>query len=504
MEPLVEIDAGRVRGRWEPPGVQVFRGIPYASAPIGTRRFRSPHPVEPWPGTLRADRFGPAPMQSVSSIYAGGLPANRVGEVSEDCLTANVWSPGPGAGRPVMVWVFGGAYLTGGSAIETYDGARLAAEQDVVVVSFNYRMGALGFLAVEGGDANCGLRDQLAALRWVRRNISAFGGDPGNVTVFGESAGAGSLLHLLCCPEATGATDRVVLQSPGVEHTLDLEQARTVTRAVMEAAGVDRPGRLWDLPAAAIVAAQEAALPSLLASVGSMPLHPVVDGEFLPAEPGSGFRAPDVDLLISWTAEEMRLYPNARADEGGPPVLLKWLRRMISTRTGVDPGEAEASRLLDFYLPAGTGADMWAAIQTDRVMRLPARRMALAHVAAVAAADSGRRTYVAQFDWGAEGGAWRRGAFHAIDLPFTFGTLGRGGWLEFLGAAGPDDRGARNLADVHMREWAAFARTGEPGWPEFPVAVFRMDEEPAVGPDPLAGAARAWEGLWSDDGPVVA
>ncbi len=504
MEPLVEIATGRVRGRREPPGVQVFRGIPYASAPVGHRRFRRPDPVEPWGGVLDAGKFGSAPMQSVSSIYAGGLPANRVGAVSEDCLTADVWTPGPSGRRPVMVWVFGGAYLTGWSGIETYDGARLAAEQDVVVVSFNYRMGAFGFLAVEGGDPNCGLRDQLAALRWVRWNISAFGGDPDNITVFGESAGAGSVLHLLGSPAAAGAAARAVLQSPGVDHTLTAEQAASVTRAVMDAAGADRAGRLWELPAAAIVAAQEAALPSLMASVGSMPFHPVVDGDFLPSKPGVGFGAPEVDLMVSWTAEEMRLYPNRRADEGGRPVLLKWLRRIISARTGADPGEAEAARLLDFYAPAGSGADIWAAIQTDCVMRLPARRVALSHADAAAAAGSGRRTYVSQFDWGAEGGAWRRGAFHAIDLPFTFGTLDRGGWLEFLGAAGPDDRGARKLADIHMRAWASFARTGDPGWPGFPDAAFRMGHEPATGPDPLAEAARAWDGLWSDDGPVIA
>ena len=504
MEPLVEISAGKLRGRREPPGVEVFRGIPYAASPTGPRRFRRPVPAEPWGGVLDASRFGPAPMQSVSSIYAGGLPGNRVADVSEDCLTVNVWTPGRSGSRPVMVWVFGGAYLTGGSAIGTYDGARLALEQDVVVVSFNYRMGALGFLLVEGGDSNCGLRDQLAALRWVRDNIAAFGGDPANVTGFGESAGAGSLLHLLACPDAAGLLDRAVLQSPGVDHTLVADQAGAVTRAVMEAAGADRPGRLWDMPPEAVLAAQEAALPGLVATVGSMPLHPVVDGDFLPGKPGTGFAAPGVDLLVSWTAEEMRLYPDPRADEGGRPLLARWLRRLITAGTGADPGESGTARLLDFYAPAGTGADIWAAIQTDCVMRLPARRVALRHAAAVAAAGSGRRTHVAQFDWGAEGGPWRRGAFHAIDLPFTFGTLDRAGWLEFLGAAGPDDRGAGRVARAHMQAWGAFARTGDPGWAGYPDEVLRFDADPAPGPDPLAAAARAWAGLWSDDGPVPA
>jgi para-nitrobenzyl esterase len=423
-------------------------------------------------------------------MFAGGLPGNTVREVSEDCLTVDVWTPAGSNGDrlPVLVWICGGAYLTGGSAVETYDGAALAA-QGLVVVSVNYRMGALGFLWVEGGDANCGLRDQMAALRWTGEHAAAFGGDPRNITVLGESAGAGSIVHFLPRAAHDGLVRRAIIQSPGVEHTQTPVHADRVKAMVMDAAGVTSDGELLDLPCESVLAAQEAALPGLMADVGSMPFHPVVDGEIVTAKPGVAWDVAGVDVLISWTAEEMRLYPDRRAD--GPERLRRRIRGLVEKRTGSDPGDAAADRLLEFYAPAGDGPDIWAAIQTDALMRLPARRVA---------SSPGLQPWVAQFDWGATGGAWRRGAFHAIDLPFTFATLDRCGWLEFLGADGPDDRGAHALAEAHVAAWASFARTGDPGWGRFPHAVMHFDTELSVQPDSLADAAAAWEGLWSADG----
>lgn len=426
-------------------------------------------------------------------MFSGGIPGNTVQTVSEDCLTVDVWTPGTGDGgrRPVIVWICGGAFLTGGSAVETYDGAALAAH-GVVVVSVNYRMGALGFLWVEGGDSNCGLRDQMAALKWAGQNAEAFGGDPDNITVLGESAGAGSILHFLPTAARAGLVRRAIIQSPGVEHTQSPEHAARVKAAVMDAAGVTSDGELAARPWEDVLAFQESALLGLMANVGSMPFHPVVDGDVVPARPGMEWDVAGVDVLIGWTAEEMRLYPDRKADD--QERLRRRVRGMIEKRTGSDPGDAAADRLLDFYRDAGSGPEIWAAIQTDALMRLPTRRIALmANV----------EPHVAQFDWGATGGDWRRGAFHAIDLPFTFGTLDRGGWLEFLGADGPTDRGAHALAEAHMQAWTAFARTGDPGWGRFPEQVMHFDTEPSVRPDSLADAAAAWDGLWSADGPPM-
>jgi para-nitrobenzyl esterase len=493
MEVEIDTPAGRLRGRRQQLGVDVFRGIPYAAPPVGPLRFRAPQPAKPWAGVRDATNVAPSPVQSGSNLFANGLPGSRVGQVSEDCLTVDVWTPAAGDGghRPVLVWICGGAYLTGGSAVETYDGAALAAAGDLVVVSVNYRMGALGFLWLDSWDSNCGLRDQLAALRWAGENAAAFGGDPERITVFGESAGAGSILHFLPAAAREGLVKRAILQSPGVEHTQTPVEAWRVKHAVMEAAGTATEQELAELTWPAILQAQEQVLPELMAAVGAMPFHPVVDGDLVAAKPSERWDVAGVDVLMSWTAEEMRLYPDRRADDRD--YLLRRIRRLIQRRTGTDPGEAAARQVAGFYDHLGSGPDMWAAVQTDALMRLPARRVALYADAA---------PWVAQFDWGATGSSWRKGAFHAIDLPFSFGTLDRGGWLEFLGATG-DDRGAHQLAGTHMAMWSAFARTGDPGWRRFPAEVMHLDAEPWTGADPLTEAAALWEPLWSVAGPPV-
>jgi para-nitrobenzyl esterase len=519
--------AGTVRGNRERAGrsartISAFRGVPYAAPPLAALRFKAPQPLEPWSGVREATQPAPSPMQSASSPFSGVIPGNLVGAVSEDCLTVDVWSPAnPGDNLPVLVWVYGGAYLTGGSTLVTYDGSTLAADHGVVVVSVNYRLGAMGFLWLddERAEANCGLRDQLAGLEWVRDNVAAFGGDPSKVTVFGESAGAGSLLHLVTAPGATDVLHRCILQSPGVDHTLRPEDASRVTDIFLRHVGVDRGGleRLRDLPAQAIVDAQEATVLETLLTISSMPFHPVVDGSFLRATPSVAFAngaAAGTDLLVSWTAEEMRLYPNPAADEVGIEGITGWVQHYLTGRCCGDPGRDRARRLVAFYedLMAESGrataADIYAAIQTDGVMRLPARRIADAH-----AANTQGATYATQFSWAAhvEGEAWERGAFHAIDLPFTFGTLDRAGWAEFLGA-GP---GAVQLAQWHMAAWSSFARSGDPGapfadgptgapdqWPRYDTrrrATMILDTTCEVRDDPLGVIADAWDGLWSVD-----
>jgi carboxylesterase type B len=292
-----------------------------------------------------------------------------------------------------------------------------------------------------------------------------------------------------------------------------------VTDIFLGHAGVARGEleRLWDLPAEAIVEAQETTLLETLLTISSMPFHPVVDGHFLSATPSVAFAndvAADIDLLISSTAEEMRLYPNPAADKAGIEGITGWVQHYLTGRSAADPGRERARQLVAFYenLMAARGqstpADIYAAIQTDGVMRLPARRIADAH-----AAHGQGSTYVAQFSWGAhvEGEAWERGAFHAIDLPFTFGTLDRAGWAEFLGA-GPD---AEQLAQWHMAAWSSFARIGDPGtpfahgpvgapgpWPRYDNqrrATMILDASCGVTEDPLADIADAWDGLWSAD-----
>ena len=216
--PRVRTTAGTVQGRHED-GLAVFRGIPFARPPVGALRFQAPQPAEPWAGTRDASEFGAPPPQPqgrmVSAPPGAGDP--------DDWLTVNVWSPSPGAARlPVLVWIYGGAYVAGASSAPGYDGSALA-RRGVVVVSFNYRLGMEGWAQLTGAPANRGLLDQVAALRWVQDNIAAFGGDPGQVTVFGESAGGGSVASLLAMDTAAGLFQRAILQSvPGTFFSAEL------------------------------------------------------------------------------------------------------------------------------------------------------------------------------------------------------------------------------------------------------------------------------------------
>jgi len=254
--------------------------------------------------------------------FSGVIPGNLVGAVSEDCLTVDIWSPStPGEKLPVLVWVYGGAYLTGGSTLVTYDGSTLAADHGVVVVSVNYRLGAMGFLWLddERAEANCGLRDQLAGLQWVRDNVAAFGGDPSNVTVFGESAGAGSLLHLVTAPGATDVLHRCILQSPGVDHTLRPDDASRVTDIFLSHVGVNRES--WN--GCGTCRRRQSSTPRNNGAGNALQyqlhaLSPRRRREVCERHPVGGVAngaAADIDLLVSWTAEEMRLYPNPAADK---------------------------------------------------------------------------------------------------------------------------------------------------------------------------------------------
>ncbi|WP_335337522.1 carboxylesterase family protein [Mycobacterium sp. JS623] len=224
----VRTAAGVVRGsRWES-GVAVFRGIPYAEPPFGLRRFAAPVPVARWDGVRDAITFGPPVAQAGHSGAVMSSVSGSVADGSVDCLTLSVWSPVLGAARlPVMVWIHGGRYLQGSSANPHHDGATLAARGVVVVVvSMNYRVGAEGFAHIHGAPDNRGILDQLAALRWVQDNIAAFGGEPNTVTIFGQSAGAGSVATLLAMPMATGLFRRAIAQSvPGTFFSLGLASA---------------------------------------------------------------------------------------------------------------------------------------------------------------------------------------------------------------------------------------------------------------------------------------
>ncbi|MCU1621977.1 MAG: carboxylesterase/lipase family protein [Frankiales bacterium] len=437
-------------------GATGYLGIRYAEPPVGERRWRPPTPVAAWEGVREATSFGPSAPQ-LEGPFSGLVPGMTVGDTSEDCLTLNVWSPDDAVDLPVMVWLHGGAFQIGGSSLATYDGLLLATEQRVVVVSVNYRLGALGWLTGAAGvTPNCGQLDQVLALEWVRDNIAVFGGDPHCVTVFGESAGAGSVIHLATL--GTGLFHRLIAQSPGAGQTLPPEIAQQVADAMMSRISLDSP--VDD-----ILAAQAEVAAELLPVVGSMPFHPS-------GEPVFG-RTGNLPLLAGSTAHEMRLFVPAMELDAATLTML--LEPLLSAEAHRALGSAAVAAVVDAY----AGPTAMGDIATDVTMRLPLGDLVDSHEGPV---------FAYSFAWESVG----FGACHAVDLPFTFGTFDREGWADWVGGS------PQELSRAMREAWAAFARDGVPAakglptWPEHDESRLTMllGRTVEIVEDPLSQARR--------------
>ena len=489
--------------------VRQFLGVPFGRPPVGERRFCATEAVEPWGGVLDADAFGPDPIQAVGGPFTGVIPGTSTASVSEDCLTLNVWAPvgaHAGAGLPVMVWVYGGAFLTGGGSFPLYNGARLAAEQQVVVASVNYRVGALGFMdlrQVPGGESttpNCGLHDVRLGLDWVAANAARFGGDPATLTAFGESAGAGSILHLLGSPGISAVLRRAIMQSPGVDMTQTPDAATRVAQSFMGNAGVSDVAGLRRLDTEAIVAAQLQTAKDMFTEMGAMPFHPVVDGSLIPATPSEMLRngeAADIDVLMGTTAQELRLFMQELPEGKSEQILYAMVGRYIEERTGAKPPASAVDAVVKGYRQAAEGtswtsdSDILTAINTYIAMQEPIQRIADFQT------NAGAQTYMYDFRWCSRADP-DRGAFHAIDLPFVFDSFHGDGWREFIGA----DHAAKALGRGIRSAWASFARTGDPSTAEFgPWPLYDLDQRttmildatPALASDPLQEQRSRWK-----------
>ena len=480
-----QLTAGTIAGR-RVGEVLRFSAVPYAAPPVGAGRFALPQPVEPWTGVRAAHRPGPAPPQPAAGdeLVPGMTPA----ATSEDCLTAEVWTPSVEGRRPVLVWVPGGRYQIGGASLRTYDGARLAGEGDLVVVGLNYRLGALGFLYAEGVPANLGLRDLLAALHWLRDEVAAFGGDPDRIVVIGESAGAGAITHLLAVAGTADLVAGAIVQSGAPAATLDPETATLVGRAVMDAAGAASVADLRTVPVDALVAAQDQACTALLGRVGMMPLHPVVDGDLLRATPleaaAAGTLAP-VALVVGTTAQEMELFRTA-VPQLDNAVAVPFLAAKLAPVLGARPPDETVRRGL-----AAVGGDLVEAI-ADTDLHSPAALLADSH------ARRGLPVWRYRFAWPSPG----IGAAHATDLPFTFGTLDVEGWRSFVGADDPERRATADQLSRRMRSaWTSFCHDLEPAcdpvgpWPRHDPPhrpVVCLDRTVEVVEDPDGDRIGAW------------
>jgi para-nitrobenzyl esterase len=497
MSAVVKTAHGELRGSVAD-GVHAFLGVPYAAPPAGPDRLRPPQPVRPWDGVRDATRYGPGVPQVAPPESAGTEWDTGTG--GEDCLTLNVWTPDPGAaGLPVMVWIQGGAFEISSTA--AYDGSRFARD-GVVCVVINWRVGADGFVYLGDGTGNLGLLDQVAALEWVGENVAAFGGDPGNVTVFGESAGAMSIGCLLGMPRAEGLFRRAILQSGAAHHVSSAETALRVGRYLAEKLGVPATREaVAAVPVERLLAAQaeigaELAGPPYPERLGSemvvtMPWEPVVDGDVLPEPPLDRIAAGsagNVDVLIGSNADDWRMFLvltgelDQVTDEelAGPP---EAYGRHAVAAYGL-PVEPALAAYRARYPDAAPG-DLLAAVQTDWWIRVPALRLADAHVGSTSS------THMYEFAWAAPG----LGAVHAIEVPFVFDSLGAGSRLfgPLLGEDPPQE-----LADTMHAAWVAFATHGDPGWPSYDLprrATMRFDVTSRVVDDPRAWERDLWEGL---------
>ncbi|MFC8957156.1 carboxylesterase/lipase family protein [Streptomyces sp. NPDC057101] len=484
---------GAVRGFRASADVVAVLGIPYAAPPFGPDRFREPAPASAWTGVRDCTAFGPIAPQSAE---LPGSPAWSPGD--EDILTVNIWTPAPDGGAlPVLVWIHGGAYTFGSSAQPDFDGDALA-RAGLVVVTLNYRIGFEGFghIPADGTTAhpdNRGLLDQIAALRWVRENIAAFGGDPDRITLAGHSSGAASVACLMVMDRARGLFRRAVLHSPA-SPCYPLDVAAATTREVAAAAGcAATPEGLASASPQALVLASDAVVDTYRRDPSSGSRHydpglyaPVLDGDVLPTDPLTGMAAGPsrgIDLLVCHTTEEYRLLD------------------AVGSSAKVTTEEQLARFARDFGLPDGLPAgyraalpgapvlDVYLAVFGDLLFVEYAHRLAERH------ARAGGRTFLARFDRRRHGPDGAVRAWHCADIPFAFGNVGTEA-MAFLvgGAPTPEDHG---LAHRMVRAWADFAATGDPGWPAVDdsathIRTWRTDDTPAAD---VPAAPRA---LWAE------
>lgn len=444
-------------------GVRAFFSLPYAAPLTDERRFHEPQPVVPWPGTRDATQPGPSAPQNEGVLPGIDMSAlmGRDLQVGPDYLTLNLWAPEDASDCPVMLFIHGGSFVAGSKDAPVYDGSAFARD-GIICVGVNYRLGIEGFLPIPGVPTNLGLRDLIAALHWVQGNITAFGGDPANVTIFGESAGAALAAMLMLSPAATGLFRRAICQSGHAELTRNVATMQPIVRklAKMLRISPDRDG-FASVPSERLLAAQlKVSKPSLLLdmrdedgrdlSFGSARFIPVHGDDILPLRPIDALKrgdARDIDLLIGTTSEEANLFfvPGGAGDK-----IRGWQVR-FAARHAVP----ESGRLLRAYglgAPGQKAGDVLSRTMTDLFFRAIARRTAELH---------GGRAWVYEFDWRSPALGGKLGAAHAIELPFVFDTLAAATGPEgLLGESAPQE-----LADDIHALWIRFARTGAMPWP---------------------------------------
>lgn len=465
---VVRTTAGRLRGITRDK-VSAFFGVPYGASTAGVRRFMPPVKPDSWTGVRDALEFGPRSPQGPSGLIPEVAATDRREPASEDCLRLNVWTPGPGKGRrPVMVWLHGGGYSQGSGAFIIYDGANLACRHDVVVVTVNHRLNVFGYLYLAelggekyAGSSNVGMLDIVAALGWVRDNIAAFGGDPNNVTIFGQSGGGGKVSTLMAMPSAKGLFHRAVVESASAIRGVPRDEATKSAEAYLARLGVksNQIDEVQKMPAEQLVAA----MGSGGATGGGLRLAPVVDGHSLPRNPFDP-DAPEISatvpLLIGSVETEVTFMRGTPLDPMDNDTLRTHVKQVLR---GADEGSVD--RLIDVYRkgrPNISNTDLYLILASDATFRTGVL------TEAERKADQGMASvYVYYFTWKSPVRDKMLRTFHTLEIPFVFDNVD----LATAMTGSGQDRYA--LEDKISSAWAAFARTGNPShkglpnWPAF-------------------------------------
>ena len=492
-------EAGQVRGQ-RVGNVLVFKSIPYAAPPVGELRFAAPAPHQPWPGVRDATQSGPtAPFNRPPAGAIDDQAIFGAGWVKgDDFLTTNIWTPAlTGPPRPVLVFIHGGAFVLGTSDVPLYDGTAFA-QKGAVLVTLNYRLGIEGFLKIKGVPSNLGIRDQLAALRWVQANIGRFGGDPANVTIFGESAGGMSVATLLGSPAAEGLFRRAIMMSGSGQAVLSGEQADRIAAKYAKVLRIkNTPEAYRRFTPEQLLAAQQKVTPKMVKldtdeyadpGSGTVLYFPVIDGDIVPAVPltsvQQGAGGP-IDVLVGYNSDEANYFLV-------PTGLLKKIKSnfvLTLAAKRLHPAPAALVTVYKQAYPTKSLGELLSAMATAYQFQVPSVRLADAH-----ARQSGR-TYMYEFAWPSSVAASTYGAYHGLGLPFVFNqralvTGPRG----MLGPSG----GPAELAEKMQDAWVEFAKTGSPGWAPYTAAerqTMLLNTTSELQTNPHAKEIRAWEGV---------
>ena len=445
---IVEVNYGKVKGYTEG-NLHIFKGIPFAEPPIGDLRFSPPQAKKPWDGVLEATEFGPCAFQGYTQLEE---VTGKLQPESEDCLTLNIWTPGiDNKKRPVMFWIHGGGFLFGGGRSPAYDGSKLARRGDVVIVTINYRLGALGYLFIPGITANVGQLDQILALKWVNDNIAKFGGDPDNITIFGESAGAHSVITLTAMPAAKGLFRRILAQSMPY---IDPKVTKKPTRQLMRSLGI----KTGDIDALRKVAPEEIIkAQNEITKQGALAFRPIIDGKTFPVHPLTIFKegkCKNIDLLMGTNLHEAKLFTSMSPDIRK----LKDEKAIMLYLGSIGINSENARNVINAYKEAREGRlsnepkELLDAILTDLMFRVATLQILEAQ------SEYQPNTYNYLFTWETPIYDGMFGACHALELPFVFNTFEDPG-MKALAGNSPD---TEIICENMMDAWLSFAHTGNP------------------------------------------